>query len=91
MNTLLGYRGYHGTPRCTFNYLTPSAPFVTAAELCLLGSSAPRAWLHAGGYCCAGFSLNDEGGIMKISPDEGLLQCATVADVRNFKFADGQV
>lgn len=38
-----------------------------------------------------GFDLNLEGGIMKVSPDSGLLQCSTVADVVDFSFAGGQV
>lgn len=38
-----------------------------------------------------GFPLNGEGGIMKVSPDSGLLQCSTVADMVDFRFADGQV
>eukprot|EP00878_Enallax_costatus_P017954 GHUV01018879.1.p2 GENE.GHUV01018879.1~~GHUV01018879.1.p2 ORF type:complete len:165 (+),score=33.78 GHUV01018879.1:1613-2107(+) len=37
-----------------------------------------------------GFNLNTEGGVMKVSPDTGLLQCSTVADVVNFTFAGGQ-
>jgi len=38
-----------------------------------------------------GFDMNDEGGIMKVSPDAGLLQCSTVADVVPYTFKDGQV
>lgn len=37
-----------------------------------------------------GFVMNEEGGLIKASPDGGLLQCSTVADVKNFTFADGQ-
>ncbi len=29
--------------------------------------------------------------LVQVSPDTGLLQCATVADLVDFQFADGQV
>lgn len=38
-----------------------------------------------------GFKMNETGGIMKVSPDSGLLQCSTVADLVDFRFDDGQV
>lgn len=38
-----------------------------------------------------GFKLNEEGGLMKVSPDSGLLQCSTVADVMDFTFAGAEV
>lgn len=37
----------------------------------------------------AGFRMNDEGGVIKVSPDGALLQCSTVADVGDFTFAGG--
>eukprot|EP00775_Hariotina_reticulata_P007665 gene7665-7868_t len=37
-----------------------------------------------------GFDLNQTGGLMKVSPDHGLLQCSTVADLVDFRFSDGQ-
>ncbi|RID40444.1 hypothetical protein BRARA_J00485 [Brassica rapa] len=36
-----------------------------------------------------GFKLNSEGGVLKVSPDGGLLQSSTVADSLSFKFSDG--
>nr|VDD41737.1 unnamed protein product [Brassica oleracea] len=36
-----------------------------------------------------GFRLNSEGGVLKVSPDGGLLQSSTVADSISFKFSDG--
>ena len=39
----------------------------------------------------AGFALNEEGGVLKISPDGLLRQASTVADVLALKFADGVV
>lgn len=36
-----------------------------------------------------GFKLNSEGGVLKVSPDGGLLQSSTVADSISFKFSDG--
>ncbi|CAN8311502.1 unnamed protein product [Cochlearia groenlandica] len=36
-----------------------------------------------------GFKLNSEGGVLKVSPDGGLLQSSTVADSRSFKFSAG--
>ncbi|CAM8956136.1 unnamed protein product [Rhodiola kirilowii] len=36
-----------------------------------------------------GFSLNSEGGVLKVSPDGLLLQSSTVADSRSFQFSDG--
>uniref|UniRef100_A0A7N0TR83 2-oxoadipate dioxygenase/decarboxylase n=1 Tax=Kalanchoe fedtschenkoi TaxID=63787 RepID=A0A7N0TR83_KALFE len=36
-----------------------------------------------------GFSLNSEGGVLKVSPDGLLLQSSTVADSRSFHFSDG--
>ncbi|VVA90257.1 unnamed protein product [Arabis nemorensis] len=38
-----------------------------------------------------GFKLNSEGGVLKVSPDGGLLQSSTVADSISFKFSDGVV
>ncbi|KAF8062784.1 hypothetical protein HT031_004114 [Scenedesmus sp. PABB004] len=38
-----------------------------------------------------GFNLNQEGGVMKVSPDGGLLQCSTVADLVDCTFAGGEV
>ncbi|XP_023645015.1 uncharacterized protein LOC17896649 [Capsella rubella] len=35
------------------------------------------------------FKLNSEGGVLKVSPDGGLLQSSTVADSISFKFSDG--
>lgn len=37
-----------------------------------------------------GYRLNDEGGVLKVSPDGGLLQSSTVADMLSFQFAGGQ-
>ncbi|GAB3320837.1 DUF1338 domain-containing protein [Larkinella ripae] len=37
-----------------------------------------------------GFKLNDAGGKIKISPDEGLLQASTVAQMIDAEFANGQ-
>ncbi|GAB3266316.1 DUF1338 domain-containing protein [Larkinella harenae] len=37
-----------------------------------------------------GFKLNDSGGKIKISPDEGLLQASTVAQMIDAEFANGQ-
>lgn len=37
-----------------------------------------------------GFKLNNEGGMIKVSPDGALLQSSTVADVLDFTFAGGQ-
>lgn len=36
-----------------------------------------------------GFTLNGEGGVIKVSPDKALLQCSTVADTAPHVFADG--
>uniref|UniRef100_A0A1J3K2F4 2-oxoadipate dioxygenase/decarboxylase n=1 Tax=Noccaea caerulescens TaxID=107243 RepID=A0A1J3K2F4_NOCCA len=38
-----------------------------------------------------GFKLNSEGGVLKVSPDGGLLQSSTVADTVSFKFSDGVI
>ncbi|KAL1202045.1 2-oxoadipate dioxygenase/decarboxylase [Cardamine amara subsp. amara] len=35
-----------------------------------------------------GFKLNSEGGVLKVSPDGGLLQSSSVADSISFKFSD---
>lgn len=37
-----------------------------------------------------GFAMNEEGGILKVSPDVGLVQSSTVADQIPFKFDKGQ-
>ncbi|PNH00733.1 hypothetical protein TSOC_013431 [Tetrabaena socialis] len=37
----------------------------------------------------AGLELNEEGGLVKVSPDQLLLQCACMADRTPFAFADG--
>lgn len=36
-----------------------------------------------------GFRLNSEGGVLKVSPDGGLLQSSTVADLVTYEFSDG--